>query len=253
MFESNEDTRIARNLVHICRDGALGTLAPEGHPHVSHVATATSSDGAPVLLLSDLAVHTKYLTNDPRASLLFVSPAVDGDTNTRARVSLTGRLARSDASHDRSRFLRRHPDAALYADFADFTFWRFEIEAAHLVAGFGRISDLEAGDLLAPAALADALAATDEGACAHMNEDHRDAMEVMATELAGAPSGDWHAFGIDPLGIDMALSAGGTAAPGGEAVRVEFDTTAADGMAMRKALVALTKRARAKREGTAPG
>ncbi|WP_226574644.1 HugZ family pyridoxamine 5'-phosphate oxidase [Acuticoccus sediminis] len=234
--------RMARNLIHVCRDGALATLDTSGHPHASHVATATMIDGAPLLLVSALAVHTQNMQRDARASLLFVSPDVDGDTNTRARVSLVGDVAPvDDADAARMRFLRRHPDAAMYAGFADFGFWRFTPRSAHLVAGFGRITDLAADDLLAPAGMAAALASSDEGAVSHMNSDHADALKLMAEVLAEAPEGEWQSVGIDPLGIDMVRTGPGPQT----SARVEYDEPVGDGMALRKALVALTKRARA--------
>ena len=55
-------------------------------------------------------------------------------------LTLTGRCCDRDATRKRSSaYLERHPDAARYADFADFSLYRFEIESGHLVAGFGRI------------------------------------------------------------------------------------------------------------------
>ena len=39
----------------------------------------------------------------------------------------------------------------------------------------------------------------------HMNEDHRDATCLYATNLCGNADGDWQITGLDPDGIDMAL------------------------------------------------
>ena len=46
------------------------------------------------------------------------------------------------------RYLLRHPEAAKYVDFADFGFWSIAIEHGHMVATFGKISDLTADELL---------------------------------------------------------------------------------------------------------
>jgi putative heme iron utilization protein len=237
-FGRTEAAQLSRTLVHGARDAAFGTLGEDGGPLVSHVAVATLADGAPLLLISDLALHTRNVRRDGRASLLFVAPEAARDTNTRARVSLTGHVEPApDRGLARSRLLRRHPDAAMYVDFADFHLMAFRPAAAHLVAGFGRIVDLAAGDLLAPADAAAALAAMDEGACAHMNEDHLDALALMATRLAGAPEGDWRAVAIDPLGIDLS--------DGARSVRVEYDAPVAEAGALRVALKRLADRARA--------
>jgi putative heme iron utilization protein len=115
----------------------------------------------------------------------------------------------------------------MYVDFADFHLMQFRPAAAHLVAGFGRIVDLRPEDLLAPAGAAAALGAIDEGACRHMNEDHLDALALMATGRA---------VGVDPFGIDLQ--------DGARTVRVEFDGPVTDGGGLRVALKRLADRVR---------
>ena len=68
----------------------------------------------------------------------------------------------------RRRFLARQAQAAFYADFSDFSFWRLQVEGAHFIGGFGRIVDLEPGDLLIPLAGAEAVVEAEEGIVAHM-------------------------------------------------------------------------------------
>jgi hypothetical protein len=59
-------------------------------------------------------------------------------------------IALQDADPDARRlFLEHHPDAARYADFADFSLFRFDIAAGRMVAGFGRIIALTRAELLA--------------------------------------------------------------------------------------------------------
>ena len=119
---------------------SLATLSADGGPFASYVVTAPAADGAPLMLLSDLAEHTKNLMRDPRASLLFVrEPEPGAEAMTALRLTLTGRCLQGRRSRSAARYVARHPDAARYAGFADFALYRFEIEAGHLVAGFGRI------------------------------------------------------------------------------------------------------------------
>jgi hypothetical protein len=59
-----------------------------------------------------------------------------------------GQARKMDPSAVRERYLLAQPDAALYADFADFSFWRVEPLGGHLVAGFGRIVDLTSVQLI---------------------------------------------------------------------------------------------------------
>lgn len=197
-----DPVRTARRLVREARTGALATLLPGGGPHASLVTVANLPDGAPVLLLSRLARHTANILADPRVSLL-IDERRAGDPLQGARVSLYGRIARTDEPAARRRFLARHPAAEGYAGFSDFAFYRIDPSGAHLVAGFGRIVDLAAADLLTDTGDAAALIAAEESAVCHMNEDHSDAIGLYATRLLGEPAGKWRVIGIDPEGCDL--------------------------------------------------
>lgn len=136
-------------LLDAARSAALATLAEDGTPFASYVTIAPSEDGVPLMFLSRLAVHTANLSRDARASLLLVrEPSPGGEAMTALRLTLVGRCAREEGGDGKRRFVEIHPDAARYADFADFAVYRFEIEAGHLVAGFGRIVDLPRARLL---------------------------------------------------------------------------------------------------------
>lgn len=232
--------RDGRRLIHTAREASLGTLGESGSPHVSHVSCATLTDGAPIVLISDLALHTRNVKRDSRASLLFVAPSLAGeDTNARGRITLDGTLAPApDRAVARSRFLRRQPDAAGYIDFTDFQLMRLEVTSAYIVAGFGRITSLDPADVLAPAGAAAEFAALDEGACVHMDEDHADALALYAKHFAGAADGAWRAVGVDPLGIDLATDS--------DAVRVEFPEPLSGAGSLRVALKKLADEARSK-------
>jgi len=139
----------AKALLADARIGTLGTLTVEGAPFASLVTVAPAEDGAPLMLLSRLAVHTQNLARDSRASLLLAEEAGPGDPLTCTRLTLTGEvIALGKDLATKARFLASHPDAAGYADFADFGFYRFDVAGAHLVAGFGRISDLAPAEFL---------------------------------------------------------------------------------------------------------
>ncbi len=56
----------AKRLLRSIRSAALATLTPDGDPFASLVAVATMPDGAPILLLSGLAAHTRHLAADGR-------------------------------------------------------------------------------------------------------------------------------------------------------------------------------------------
>ena len=196
----------ARRLLRATRAGSLATLGPKGHPFVSLVNVATDHDGAPILLTSQLALHTRHLDADPRASILLAQGG-KGDPLAHPRLTVLGRARRAEGEERarlRRRFLARHPKSALYADFPDFAFWRLDVVGANLNGGFARAADFEAAAILTALDGADALLAAEEGALAHLNGDHAEALRLYATRLAGEPDGAWRAVGLDPEGLDLA-------------------------------------------------
>src|SRR5262249_39100365 len=173
----------AKKLMREARSGALATLMPRsGDPYCSLVNVASAADGAPLLLISRLAVHTKNIAADPRISLM-LDERKEGDPLHGARVMLMGTAAATDDAEARWRYLVRQPEAEMFADFPDFAFYRMTLKGAHLVAGFGRIVDLAPQNLLIDLHAADALVAGEADIVAHINEDHADTVRLYATRL----------------------------------------------------------------------
>jgi putative heme iron utilization protein len=228
----------ARRLIRTRPHAALATSL-EGHPYVSLVAVACDVDATPLLLLSDLAQHTKNLLADPRVSLLFEDTAGLADPLAGPRLTLLGRAERFNEPRAAVRFAARHPSSAAYAGFADFHLYRVAIERGHLVAGFGRIAWVERADLRFSAD-ASALAAAEADIVKHMNADHTDALALYAERLLGRAGEGWRMTGIDPEGLDLRRPT----EPGGETARVDFAEPVLTPAAARRTLVALTQQAR---------
>jgi putative heme iron utilization protein len=198
------DARLAaKKLLREGRSGALATLVPgSGDPYCSLVNVGTYIDGAPLFLLSKLALHTKNILADKRVSLM-LDERKEGDPLEGARVMLMGACSPTSEPTVMNTYLRRHPDAEMFAGFADFSFYRMEITRAHLVAGFGRIVDLQPQEILTDISDAQALIDSEDEAIAHMNADHADACRLYATKLLSAPDGEWRCVGIDPEGLEL--------------------------------------------------
>jgi putative heme iron utilization protein len=227
----------AKKLLREGRSGALGTLvAGSGDPYCSLVNVATSIDGAPLLLLSKLALHTKNLLADARVSVM-LDERKEGDPLEGARVMLMGTCAKDSDRLSGPAYLRRHPEAEMFASFADFGFYRMEIARAHLVAGFGRIVDLKPQDVLTDISDASALVESEADAIVHMNADHADACRLYATRLLGASDGDWRCVGIDPEGLELQK--------GRTALRLPFPQRVTGPGPLRALLKQLADRARA--------
>jgi len=120
----------------------------EGAPYVSLVLTCPDADGSPLLLLSDLAQHSRNIAADPCVSLLFDDTAGSADPLTGARLTVMGTAALCDDAAARALYVARHPSAERYAGFADFRLYRVTVERGHFIAGFGRIEWIGAEALM---------------------------------------------------------------------------------------------------------
>lgn len=232
---------IAKNLLRTVRAGALATIDRNtGHPFASLVNVATDSDGSPLILPSRLSSHTANLEADSRASVLLATVG-KGDPLAHPRLTVFGRfvhIARNAAEEGamRRRFLARHPKADLYVGFADFAVWRLAMESAHLVAGFGRATNLAAADFMTDVSDAADLLDAEVRAVAHINNDHADAVTLYATKLLGAEPGPWQVTGLDPDGLDLAC--------GDTVLRLDFPQRITSTARLREVLVDLANRAR---------
>src|SRR5882757_3977237 len=120
----------AKKLLREGRSGALATLMPgSGDPYCSLVNVATAADGAPLLLISTLAVHTKNLINDARCSLM-IDERKEGDPLAGGRVMLSGTAEKTADPELRRRYLERQPEAEMFVGFADFAFYKMLLKGA---------------------------------------------------------------------------------------------------------------------------
>ena len=90
-------------------------------------------------------------------------------------------------------------------------------------------------------AAAQPLLEAEEGACAHMNADHSEAVRLYATRLLGAPEGDWRCVGCDPEGMDLALDRSGSRV----GLRLPFPRPVHSPGVLRQVLKELAEQARA--------
>src|SRR5262249_30585088 len=87
--------RAARALLAAESVGVLSTISVHrpGFPYGSVPPYALPPQGAPLLLLSRLAAHTKNLAADPRSCLFVGDRSAAEDPQAGARISLLGRMA----------------------------------------------------------------------------------------------------------------------------------------------------------------
>ncbi len=226
-----------RRLLRSVDRASLATSMADGSgPYASLVLIAATPVGEPLMLLSDLADHTRNFQADPRVSLMIDGTAGLDDPLTGARATLQGRIEKVEDDLLRTRYVRRHPSARFYAGFRDFNLYRIVPERAHLVAGFGRIHWVEAAEGLLYKGSTETLAAAEAEILAHMNADHLDAIGLYANRLLRRDGVGWFMTGVDPEGCDLRRQ--------GAVARLDFDRAAGDSEAVRRELVGCVKRAR---------
>lgn len=236
-----DPSRVTRSLLRRSRQGALATLTVDGGaPYCSLVNVANHPDASPILLISRLALHTRNLLADARVSLMLDERA-PGDPLEGVRIMLGGmaeEAAETELPMLRRRYLSVHPTAQAFVDFKDFSFFRIRPTSLHLVAGFGRIIDLGSEQYLTDLSGAAGVLEAEEDAVAHMNADHRDALNLYATKLLGAEEGDWRCTGCDPDGLDLQDGMS-------TVLRLEFPRQIVSPLELRKVLRELAEQARA--------
>lgn len=234
----------ARTILANASVGTLATLTDEGAPWASVVQYAVMADGTPVLSLSTLALHGRNLKADARASLAVAGPVPEGhDPGDSGRVSIAGRVevptGEELAAAERAYF-DAVPMAEVYTEFGDFTLYVLRVETVRWVGGFGRMASTNADKYRA--AEVDPTAVGADYAVRHMNEDHADALLLMARAFTGQTDAtSAKALRADRYGMDLGLETPRGKTP----ARVAFTEAVSEPDGLRPAVVDLTKRARA--------
>jgi len=223
----------SRLLVRRARAAMLSTAlkSGDGWPYGSLVSVALDNDLSPLMLFSTLSDHTRNLAVEPRASLLFEETSRLKNPQTGPRVSVLGRIKKTNDARHHKRFLALHPEAELYAGFGDFSFFKMTVDRVHFVGGFAKAVWFRAPDILTDAKAATAVAKAEAGVLKHMNDDHPQAVDHCANELLGRSGSGWFMTGIDPDGADLRR--------GGRVARLAFDAPVTSRAQVREELVRL--------------
>jgi heme iron utilization protein len=146
------DTETADAMTKLAKSGTIVTLSSDykGTPFGTPAPYALDAEGRPVLLLSDLAVHTKNLKANPKCSVMLLKEDKEDPFNS-ARVTFVGKMVKVDDKERaayKTLFLAKQKAAEDFADFGDFNYYRLEIESIFYVGGFGDINWVQPKDYL---------------------------------------------------------------------------------------------------------
>ena len=158
--------------------GLIGSLSTQsqkvpGFPFGSMMPYAADNFGRPIFFVSSMAMHTHNLRQDPRASLLYLS---------------------------------RYENAKYWQEYSDFAYYRLQVSAVYFIGGFGVMGWISAEDYRS--ASPDPLASAAAGIIRHMNNDHADALRLIARRFAGEESDEAAITAVDRLGFHLRLKSG---------------------------------------------
>lgn len=223
----------------------IGTLATNsqhqpGYPFASVMPYALGKGGAPLFLISSMAIHTQNLVADARASLLVMQGGGDADPLGLQRATLIGNARRIDEAGQthRAAYLERHPASKQWISFSDFAFFELEVTQVYYVGGFGVMGWVEAGAYAS--ASVDPLAAASAGIIEHMNRDHADALRNITRHFGGIEAEETRMVAVDRLGFVVRAKTG----EGMKGTRIAFPEEVRSSEDARRVLVAMARSSR---------
>jgi putative heme iron utilization protein len=198
----------ARTLATLGLIGSLSTHSKKvsGFPFGSMMPYATDELGRPIFFISSMAMHTQNLLADPRASLLITQPDVTGDPLGAARLTLLGHATEAPAAEVSDLYLSRYENAKFWQEYTDFAYYRLQVSAAYFIGGFGVMGWVAAEDY--GSAQPDPLVQAAPGIIRHMNNDHADALRLIARRFAGESPDEAAMTAVDRLGFHLRLKSG---------------------------------------------
>jgi len=135
------------DLVKAGKTAALSTTYERG-TFTSFVPYVLDAQGRPVILVSEISVHTDNLDKNPSCSLM-VSKVNEESVYESQRLTLIGQMKpvpEKEIEEVKKAYLKRHPDSEILFQLADFHLYRLEIEKVYYVGGFASAEWVELKD-----------------------------------------------------------------------------------------------------------
>jgi heme iron utilization protein len=232
-----------RTLISLASVATLSTLSRKhpGFPFGSLMPFALDPAGRPIFLISNMAMHTQNLRNDPRCSLFIGQAVADGDPLGTSRATMIGHAEPVDKHENasiREIYLGRHENSRYWVDFSDFSFFRLQPIDLYYVGGFGVMGWVEAREY--EEAAPDPLAESAPGILAHMNADHVDSMLLLARSRAQIEATEATMTAVDRMGFNLRVKTD----DGMKGARINFSREVSSPQETRSMLVEMVRQAK---------
>jgi putative heme iron utilization protein len=216
--------------------GVLSTQSVhlQGYPFGSVVPFCLDNQGRIVILISELAQHTKNIKQDSRCSVLVF--AEGDDIQVAARLTIVGDaypVVDADIADVAARYYRHFPQSQSFHQIHDFSFWYIVPIKYRYIGGFGKIHWAE------PALVANPFDGQVEAdMIQHMNQDHADTFVLYCQQanIVVPEQSVMTMVGIDGTGFYLKIAA--------KVVYVAFTHRVNTPQQVREVLVAMVKSAR---------
>lgn len=232
MSRMSDQALTARRLLNHQSVGVLSTHSVDvaGYPFGSIAPYTLNYEGQPIMLISDIAQHTRNIKHNNRVSLTVFDQSAD-DPQAGSRLTWIGDAESITASDTkiRDRYLRYFPSAESYFETHDFSLFCIRLRRARFIGGFGQIYWIEPAAMLVDNPFRE----TERSIVEHMNQDHQQALFHYCKVLAGTDVEAVTMTGIDREGFDMLADK--------RKLRIDFDTPISTVEQARATLVKLAR------------
>lgn len=235
-MSGNRKVKEARDLLLSEYQAVLSTHSVDvkGYPFGSIVPYCLNQQGEPIILISDIAQHTKNIVVNSKVSLTVAERDAD-DSQTAGRVTYIGNAIKLDEDDTDSieRYYSFFPQSRDYHKIHDFNFYTIQAVRIRFIGGFGQIYWIEQGDFL----LANPFSYDEElQMINHMNADHPDAIKHYC-ELNGIN------YSIDDAPVMVGIDGEGFYLRTGVRIhRIKFSESVTKAAEVRASLVDMAKK-----------
>ncbi len=246
MVEKGNFARQAKDLVSSGRHGVLNTLSVSqaGFPFGSVVPYDLTADGRIIIYVSLIAEHYKNLTSDSRASLTVVERYSEHQPQAFGRATVLANFVEADSSEIediRRNYEKRFPGSINYEIAHNFIFLVGRVAKVRWIGGFGAIGWV-GGEAFRATSL-DHIAYHIADIINHMNDDHGDALEILAKVHQAGDAADYQRavmVAINSSGFVMRLYAGQKSSD----IQISFAKTLSTAAEVRGAIIELVQEAK---------
>jgi len=231
----------ARQFLRNSHHGILSTHSAKfaGYPFGSVTPFMLDHDCQPVILISSIAEHTKNIIANPKVSLVVFEK--NDDLQANARLTLIGEALQIDKNdaHLMARYGRYFPESIGYFAIHDFQFYRINIHQARYIAGFGKMSWLDANAFDKPQnnEANKVIAMLEDSMIEHMNVDHKISLIQYCQHFYQVKPAGVLLIGVDTDGFDVEVRLDNEI----KILRFSFEAPIFDAHSVRLAFVALSR------------